>query len=64
MKKIQLHLANNMKSLRNTRGLTQAKLALLVNTAPNYISQIEQGNKFPLSYNVRKISNRSRSSFV
>lgn len=56
MRKIQLHLATNMKSLRGNRGLTQAKLALLVNTAPNYISQIEQGNKFPSPAMLEKLA--------
>lgn len=47
MTEIQTFLAANMKLLRKELCLSQARLAESVGTAPNYISQIEQGNKFP-----------------
>ena len=40
-------LALNMKERRHTLGLSQAKLAEKVNTAPTYIAMIELEKKFP-----------------
>ena len=40
-------LAVNMKERRHTLGLSQAKLAEKVNTAPTYIAMIELEKKFP-----------------
>ncbi|MDR0444534.1 MAG: helix-turn-helix transcriptional regulator [Treponema sp.] len=40
-------LALNMKEKRNALGLSQAKLAEKVNTAPTYIAMIELEKKFP-----------------
>lgn len=40
-------LALNMKKRRNILGLSQAKLAEKVNTAPTYIAMIELEKKFP-----------------
>lgn len=47
MKEIQEHLSRNMKKYRKNHGFSQALLAEQVNCAPNYISLIEQGKKFP-----------------
>jgi transcriptional regulator with XRE-family HTH domain len=47
MKEIQEHLSRNMKKYRKIHGFTQAMLAERVDCAPNYISLIEQGKKFP-----------------
>jgi transcriptional regulator with XRE-family HTH domain len=47
MTRLQGLLAANMKVYRNTLGLSQAKLAEKVNTAPNYIALIEMGKRFP-----------------
>ena len=40
-------LALNMREKRSTLGLSQAKLAERINTAPTYITMIELGKKFP-----------------
>jgi len=40
-------LALNMKERRHVLGLSQAKLAEKVNTAPTYIAMIELEKKFP-----------------
>jgi len=40
-------LAINMRERRHTLGLSQAKLAEKVNTAPTYIAMIELEKKFP-----------------
>jgi len=40
-------LALNMKKKRSTLGLSQAKLAEKINTAPTYIAMIELEKKFP-----------------
>jgi transcriptional regulator with XRE-family HTH domain len=40
-------LAANMKVYRGAIGLSQAKLANLIDTAPNYIALIETGKRFP-----------------
>jgi transcriptional regulator with XRE-family HTH domain len=40
-------LASNMKVYRGALGLSQAKLAERINTAPNYIALIETGRRFP-----------------
>ena len=40
-------LALNMKEKRSALGLSQAKLAEKINTAPTYIAMIELEKKFP-----------------
>jgi len=40
-------LALNMKEKRSILGLSQAKLAEKINTAPTYIAMIELEKKFP-----------------
>ena len=40
-------LALNMKKKRHELGLSQAKLAEIINTAPTYIAMIELEKKFP-----------------
>jgi transcriptional regulator with XRE-family HTH domain len=47
MTRLQELLALNMKVYRRALGLSQAKLAEKVNTAPNYIALIEIGKRFP-----------------
>jgi transcriptional regulator with XRE-family HTH domain len=47
MTNLQGVLASNMKAYRSVLGLSQVKLAELVNTAPNYIALIETGKRFP-----------------
>ena len=40
-------LGTNIRIYRNNCGLTQAKLAEIVDSATNYISAIEAGRRFP-----------------
>lgn len=49
-------LSANMKAFRTERGYSQAKLAELVNTAGNYIAQIENGKRFPTDKMLEKIA--------
>ena len=44
-------LASNIKARRKSLGLTQEKLAEMVNTAPTYIAMIEAGRRTP-SFNM------------
>ncbi|MDR2785527.1 MAG: helix-turn-helix transcriptional regulator [Treponema sp.] len=47
MTRLQGLLAANMKVYRGILGLSQAKLAEKISTAPNYIALIEAGKRFP-----------------
>jgi transcriptional regulator with XRE-family HTH domain len=49
-------LAKNIKAYRNEIGLSQLKLADLVNTAPNYIAMIEAERRFPTDTMLEKIA--------
>jgi len=49
-------LSTNMKTYRAELGYSQAKLAELVNTATNYIAQIENGKRFPTDTMLEKIA--------
>lgn len=57
MNEIQALLSGNLKKLRKEHGLSQAKLAEQIHTAANYISQIEQGHKFPSPAMLEKLAN-------
>jgi transcriptional regulator with XRE-family HTH domain len=56
MTEIRKILGENMKAYRAECGFSQAKLAELVNTAPNYIAQIENGRSFPTDTMLEKIA--------
>jgi transcriptional regulator with XRE-family HTH domain len=45
-----------MKAYRAELGYSQARLAELVNTATNYIAQIENGKRFPTDTMLEKIA--------
>ena len=45
-----------MKEYRKELGYSQARLAELVNTATNYIAQIENGKRFPTDTMLEKIA--------
>jgi len=49
-------LALNMKERRSKLGLSQAKLAEKINTAPTYIAMIELEKKFPSVEMLEKIA--------
>ena len=56
MTKLKTILAGNIKAYRNELGLSQSKLADLVDTAPNYIAMIEAGKRFPSDTMLEKIA--------
>jgi transcriptional regulator with XRE-family HTH domain len=56
MTKLRTILANNLKAYRNELGLSQLKLADLIDTAPNYIAMIEAEKRFPTDTMLEKIA--------
>jgi len=56
MMKLRTILAENIKAFRSELGLSQLKLAALVDTAPNYIAMIEAGKRFPTDTMLEKIA--------
>ena len=56
MTELRKILSANMKAFRAEFGYSQAKLAELVNTATNYIAQIENGKRFPTDKMLEKIA--------
>jgi transcriptional regulator with XRE-family HTH domain len=45
----------NLRKFRNSKSLSQMKLAELCDTAPNYIAEIEIGRRFPSLNLIEKI---------
>jgi transcriptional regulator with XRE-family HTH domain len=56
MIKLRTILAENLKAYRSEMGLSQLKLANLVDTAPNYIAMIEAEKRFPSDTMLEKIA--------
>ena len=56
MTELRQILGANMKAYRMELGYSQAKLAELVNTATNYIAQVENGKRFPTDKMLEKIA--------
>jgi transcriptional regulator with XRE-family HTH domain len=56
MTELRRILGANMKAYRTERGYSQAKLAEAVDTATNYIAQIENGKRFPTDKMLEKIA--------
>jgi transcriptional regulator with XRE-family HTH domain len=56
MTELRKILGENMKAYRTELGYSQAKLAELVDTAANYINQIETGKRFPTDTMLEKIA--------
>jgi transcriptional regulator with XRE-family HTH domain len=56
MTRLRTILAKNIKAYRNEKGLSQLKLAVLVDTAPNYIAMIEAEKRFPTDTMLEKIA--------
>jgi len=46
----------NLRKFRNSKGLSQMKLAEFCDTAPSYIGEIEIGRRFPSLKLIEKIS--------
>jgi len=56
MTELRKILGANMKAYRSKLGYSQAKLADLIDTATNYIAQIENGKRFPTDTMLEKIA--------
>ena len=56
MTELRKILSANMKAYRTELGYSQAKLAELINSATNYIAQIENGKRFPTDTMMEKIA--------
>jgi len=56
MTELRKILGANMKAYRSELGYSQAKLAELIDTATNYIAQIENGKRFPTDTMLEKIA--------
>jgi transcriptional regulator with XRE-family HTH domain len=56
MTELRKILSANMKAYRTELGYSQAKLAEIVDTATNYIAQIENGKRFPTDKMLEKIA--------
>ena len=56
MTNIKEHLGSNIKHYRTQLGLSQAKLAEMVDMAANYLGLVENGKKFPSSEMIERIA--------
>ncbi|GHV73257.1 hypothetical protein AGMMS49940_05590 [Spirochaetia bacterium] len=56
MTSIKKLLGSNIKTYRHTLGISQAKLAEMVDTATNYLGLIEGGKKFPSAEMIERIA--------
>ena len=56
MTNIKELLGSNIKSYRNNLGISQAKLAEMINMATNYLGLIEGGKKFPSADMIERIA--------
>jgi len=62
MTELRKILGANMKAYRSELGYSQAKLAELIDTATNYIAQIENGKRFPTDTMLEKIASALRKN--
>ena len=56
MTRLRTILAENIRAYRKEMGISQFKLADLVDTAPNYIAMIEAEKRFPTDTMLEKIA--------
>jgi len=56
MTDIRKHLGSNIKQTRTNLGISQAKLAEMVDMATNYLGLIENGKKFPSAEMIERIA--------
>ena len=56
MTNIKKHLGTNIKYYRTNSGISQAKLAEMVDMATNYLGLIENGKKFPSAEMIERIA--------
>jgi transcriptional regulator with XRE-family HTH domain len=56
MTNIKEHLGSNIRQYRLQLGISQAKLAEMVDIAPNYLGLVENGKKYPSAEMVERIA--------
>jgi len=56
MTRLRAILAENIKTYRKEMGISQLKLANMINSAPNYIAMIEAEKRFPTDTMLEKIA--------
>jgi transcriptional regulator with XRE-family HTH domain len=56
MTDIKRHLGSNIKHYRTLKGISQAKLAEMVDIATNYLGMVENGKNYPSAKTVEKIA--------
>ena len=56
MTDIKGHLGSNIKYYRTQMGISQAKLAEMVDMATNYLGLVENGKKYPSADMVERIA--------
>jgi len=56
MTNIKEHLGSNIKQYRMQLGISQAKLAEMVDMAPNYLGLVENGKKYPSAEMLERIA--------
>jgi len=56
MTDIKRHLGSNIRHYRTQLGISQAKLAEMVDMAPNYLGLVENGRKYPSSDMIERIA--------
>jgi transcriptional regulator with XRE-family HTH domain len=56
MTDIKQHLGSNIKYYRTQKGISQAKLAEMVDIATNYLGMVENGKNYPSAKTVEKIA--------
>ena len=56
MTSIRELLGSNIRTYRNNLGISQAKLAEMINIATNYLGLIEGGKKFPSACMIERIA--------
>ncbi|QJD84644.1 helix-turn-helix domain-containing protein [Cohnella herbarum] len=64
MEKIQIKLGRNLKSIRNSRGLSLDKVSELTGVSKGMLAQIERGDSNPSISIIWKIANGLRLSFT
>jgi transcriptional regulator with XRE-family HTH domain len=56
MTRLRTIIAENIKAYRKEKGISQLKLANLIDSAPNYIAMIEAEKRFPTDTMLEKIA--------
>ena len=56
MTNIKEHLGSNIRQYRIQLGISQAKLAEMVDMAPNYLGLVENGKKYPSAEMLERIA--------